>query len=61
MIEVWLNDIIINNYIKLLIKNCNDNIFAFDSFFYQGVGNSRYTRYLNKTLKTSRHLITVKL
>lgn len=51
--DSWLNDVIINFYINLLVKKSNDKILGLSSFFFRGVANVGFIEYLKKTLKNT--------
>jgi len=50
--NVWLNDLIIQQYINLLIKNCNYNdVLAFNTYFFEIVEKFGFNGYIERHLK----------
>ncbi|KAE9535191.1 hypothetical protein AGLY_007924 [Aphis glycines] len=49
--NVWLNDVIINMYIQLLVKQSKDKVLAFSSYFFQLATKEKFTNDLYEKLK----------
>jgi len=50
--NVWLNDLIIQQYINLLIKNCNsNNVLDFNTFFFEIVAQHGFNGYIKRYIK----------
>lgn len=49
--EAWLNDVIIQQYFNLIKNHCNNNVFVFDSFFYDELNIYGMNGFMEKKIK----------